>query len=188
MANGRIEMVPEALAIVEYSKVWKRDKTVSKEKALIDFSFLYFMTAIDSVYRNFPEPDREKRIIDDLGEFGWKPDKTVYAALEKHMDLHRSLGRKILEDAEFAVDKVRKYFREVNLAEKDKNGKLLYSAKDLVMNIRSIGELVRSLNILRKEVDKEEISGSKIRGGGIAGPMEEPESVVDSMLDDENDN
>lgn len=168
----------EALAIPVFKEIWTRDKTKAKEKASVDLSFIYYNCSLDSVYHNFPEEERERRVASDLSDFDWKPDKVVMEGLKKYRELHKSRGRKLLEDAEFAIDKIGRYYRVVDLTEKDRSGKPMYTAKDLLSNIKSVGELFKTVNVLKKEIDKEETSTGIIRGGGVQGPMEDPEDVI----------
>ena len=47
----------------------------------------------------------------------------------------------------------------------DDNGKPIFNAKDLVMNLSKVGDVVSGLSKLEELVKKEEQKSSKVRGG-----------------------
>ena len=80
----------------------------------------------------------------------------------------------LLEDAESAIEKIRHYLRNVDVSQ-DEEGK---STKLLIANIKSLGELIKGLNILKDQVEKEVSESGRIRGGGTLGSREMPKKSI----------
>ena len=74
---------------------------------------------------------------------------------------------KLLKSARASVTKLEKYFRDIDLALVDDNGKPIYSAKDLVANLSKMGDVIAGLSKLEDLVKKEEQVNNANRGGVI---------------------
>jgi len=177
--NGdNIEITPEGLQIKEFKVLWSRDKKKSKETALSELAFVYYFTDWQSPYRLYiDKKEKEEKILLDLFEGKkWEKDVLVIEACKKYEELTTTDSILLLKDAKGAISKLRKYFRDVDLSERDeKSGKPIYSAKDLIMNIKQVGQVVRGMKELEDEIAKEQMYELKIKGGGQAGAFEDPE-------------
>lgn len=174
--NNKLQIHPEALTVKIFKEIWDRDKDKSKANAINDFIYVYYSTHYKSPYRNIKEPERTELIIKDcISNLSYSPDNKVKEAVDIHIKLIESSSQAmgLLRDAESAVEKIREYFRTVDLKETDDNGKLKYTAKDLQTNLKAIGELFQSLKILREQVERDEEESSNIRGGGTKGIFED---------------
>nr|DAE29024.1 MAG TPA: hypothetical protein [virus sp. ctPYc18] len=74
-----ITIEPEALLIKSIKKLWSRDKTKGKERALAELGYIYFMVDPRSTYSYISNvDDRSAKIIMEEGlPENWKPDKVV---------------------------------------------------------------------------------------------------------------
>lgn len=178
-SNGALELAPHTLQIKAFKDIWDRDKSKNKKTAEIELGFVYFMMHWRSVYRKYPAEDgeRERKIIEDVFyDEDWKPDTLVNIACDKYKELSSSILTLLVEDSETAIHTLRKYLRTVDLTKKDdRTGKPIHSAKDLMMNLKSVGDVVIGLKKLKAEVEKGTIENSSIKGGGIAGAFEDVE-------------
>ena len=50
LKNSRVVISPEALLIPEFQKIWEKDKSKDKEKALKELSYVYFICDYKSHY------------------------------------------------------------------------------------------------------------------------------------------
>lgn len=172
--DGNLSYNPEILTIKEFKEIWNRDKSKNKKKALSELSYIYFYADYKSVYKAYDEDERVGNIITDVVEDkNWKPDEVVQAAIVKYKSLSSNLSIRMLEAAESAGEKVIKYFKEIDLTKLDKGGKPIYSAKDLMVNMKQVGDVLKGIKTLKEEVAKEEINSSSIRGGGQIGFFED---------------
>jgi len=160
--NGVLTIAPEALMIKEFKKIWNRDRTSTKNKALREFSYIYHTTDYQSIYRNYHIDTREGKIILDIfDDRQWKPDNEVGAAKNKYEELQTTLSMQLLNDVELGLTKLRDYFRDIDFADDDTNG---MAAKNFIQNVKSMGELVKGMKTLKDEVEKELTDNMQLRG------------------------
>jgi len=160
--NGLLTISPEALMIKEFKKIWNRDRSNKKDKALKELAYIYHVTDYQSVYRNFHIDTRESKIILDIfDDRQWKPDNEIHEALNKYMDLQTTLSMQLLNDVELGLTKLRDYFKDVDFADDDTNG---MAAKNFIANVKAMGELVKGMKTLKDEVEKELTDNMQLRG------------------------
>lgn len=172
-----VAFAPEALIIPEFRKLWDKDKSKDKKQAIAELGYVYYMSDFKSIYNNYSENEKEQHILDDIMPKDWEPDKDTVRAMAKYQEIHVTHTMKIWQDAMGAVDKLRRYFREVDLTERDDKGKPVYHAKDLVNNLKQVGDLIKGLKALEEEIQKEQVENSRIKGGGQAGLFEDPDEL-----------
>ena len=178
MNKEGIEISPQSLTIKEFKKLWARDKSKGKQKAHTELAYVYYYTDWQSPYRiYFNEREKQEKIILDLFDGKkWKPDQTITEACEKYEQLSTTDSMLLLQDARSAIGKLRAYFRNVDLTEREeKTGKPIYSAKDLILNLKQVGSVIKGMKELQEEVAKEQMTETRIKGGGKAGAFEDPE-------------
>jgi len=169
-----ISFKPETLAIKEFKKIWDEDDTNAKDVAYLKLCYVFHLCDIKSPYNSYSMEDREGMVRKDI-LVGIKVDKDITAACVKYRELSKGKAARLLEDAYDALDKLRDYFKNANLNEKDKNGKLTYSSKEMISNLKELASVFRSVKELEKEVDVDEIGDSRIRGGVNKGIFEDPD-------------
>ena len=158
--------------IKEFKKIWNRDRSTKKDKALKELAYIYHTIDYQSVYRNFHIDTREGKIILDIfDDRAWTPDNEIGEALNKYRDLQTTLSIQLLNDVELGLTKLRDYFRDIDFENDDTNG---VAAKNFIMNVKAMGELVKSLKILRDEVEKELTDSMQLRGRDIIASRELP--------------
>lgn len=171
IVNNALNIQPEALVIQEFKTLWDRDKTKTKDKALKDLAYVYHTTDFQSIYRNYHPETRDGKIKLDIYEDREYPiDMAIVAAQNKYRELQTTLSMELLTDAEFGIDKLRTYFRNVDFAV-DEEGK---AAKNFIANVKQLGDLVKGLKLLREEVEKELADQMQLRGGSTIGRRELP--------------
>lgn len=162
---------PEALMIKEFKKIWSRDRSDKKDKALKEFAYVYHLTDYQSIYRNYHIDTRESKIILDIfNDRTWKPDSNINEAINKYRDLQTTLSMQLLNDVELGLTKLRDYFRDADFSD-DENG---VAAKNFIANVKAMGELVKGMKSLREEVEKELVDNMQLRGRTEIGQRELP--------------
>jgi len=156
-----LQIAPEALVIQEFHKIWKRDKTKTKDRALRELAFIYHTTDFQSIYRNYHPNQRDGKIkMDIFKDKKWMPDPDILIAQDKYAQLQTTLSMELLNDAEMGLTKLRDYFREASF-EDDENG---VAAKNFIANIKALGDVVKGMKSLREEVEKELSDNMQLRG------------------------
>lgn len=163
IVNGKVIMNPTALWIPQFKKIWDRDKTKYKNVAVNEISYIVFMYGFHSPYAAYSEGDKEKKILEDFfpGQ-DWKPDQAIKEAIEKYNELQDSVALRALRAAKIGLDKAATYFETVS---PDRANEILRNAKEL-------GPTVKSLDMLTKQVEKEQLENSSVRGGEGIGLFE----------------
>jgi hypothetical protein len=161
------------LAVPALQKIWDRDKTKDKAKAMKELKFIVFLCDFLSPYKDLLDDLKQKVIIEDIFKEDWEPDDTINKAIEKYRELQQTPNMRLLLSAKRNVDKLSNYFDTINFNEVDNYGKPKYSAKDLSSNLKDVGQIVKSLSMLEKQVQTE-ISENNVRGQAEIGPYELP--------------
>lgn len=170
-----IVLDPNVLAIPCLQKIWDRDKTVEKLIALKELKFITFLCDYLSPYRDLIDDLKESTIIKDLFTEPWSPDQDIKEAIIKYRELQQTPNMRLLLSAKRNVDKLSNYFDTIDFNEVDNYGKPKYSAKDLSSNLKDVGQIVKSLSMLEKQVQTE-LSEKNARGQNEIGPYELPKT------------
>ncbi len=174
LRDNKIVLDPEKITIPEFLVIWKEDKSKDKIKAERLLTYIYFLCDYNSPYAIYPENERKNILIEDyMKEYKKEIKKSsMLNAIEKYKAFQQTTSMKLLEAAKVACNKLSDYFHGVDFKELDEDGKPVYNAKDVALNLKSIGGIIESLNKTTDQVKKEITSSSKIRGGGEAGDYE----------------
>ncbi len=172
------KIIPDAniLAIPIIKKIWSRDKSSEKDFAFKEISYIVFLCDFHSPYRDIHETVRSKLIIEDLFNKEWTPDKVVLDAITVYKKLQETPSMRLLYTAKKNLDKLSDYFDQINFTETDMMGKPKYSALDLTRNLKEVGNIVKSLTNLEKQV-RLELDDQSIRGDSEIGLMEDPDET-----------
>ena len=161
----KLNISEEALLLKPFKEIWQRDKSKSKDKALQELGYIYFISDPRSDYQYLVDEEERSRAIKE-GEgidSKWKPDKVVLDAIAFYKSF-KPTSALLLEDTRFAVDKLRKLLREIDLTEVDDKGKPIYTLNTITATIKQIPSLVKDLDEAEKTLSKELIESSKVRG------------------------
>ena len=170
----KVVIDPEILVLKPFRDLWKRDKTKDKEKALLEIAFIYFMLDPRSDYQYITDEEQRKQAIKE-GEglpAKWEPDKVLLDAMEFYNSF-KSTSALLLEDTRYAVDKLRKLLREVDLSKTDDKGKPVYTLNTITATIKQVPSLVKDLDDAERAISKESIVTGKMRGQGEKTIMED---------------
>lgn len=170
----KLTIEPEALTLAPFKKIWNRDKTANKDKAISEMGYIYFMMDPRSDYQYLvDEEERSKAIIEGEGlSPSWKPDKAVQEAMEFYGKF-KPTAALLLEDTRYAVDKLRKLLRDINLEDKDEKGKPVYTLNSITATIKQVPSLARDLDEAEKALASEMRNQGKMRGQGEKTIMED---------------
>ena len=161
----KLHISEEAFVLKPFKEIWQRDKSKSKDKALQELGYIYFMSDPRSDYQYLvDEEERSKAIKEGEGiDSKWKPDKLVLDAITFYKSF-KPTSALLLEDTRFAVDKLRKLLREIDLTEVDDKGKTIHTLNTITATIKQIPSLDKDLDEAAKALSKELIESGKVRG------------------------
>lgn len=162
----KVVISEEAFALKVFRQIWNRDRSVNKDKAIMELGYVYFMADPRSDYQYIVDEDeRSKAIIEGEGlPSNWKPDKMIIEAIKFYEGM-KSTSALLLEDTRVAIDKVRKFLKEVNLEDTDDKGRPIYTINSITSTIKMIPQLIKDLDDAEKAIkaDMQNTSG-KVRG------------------------
>lgn len=171
LENNVLRIAPEALVVQEFHKIWKRDKTKTKDRALRELAYVYHTTDFQSIYRNYHPNQRESKIKNDIfKDREWSPDPDILIAQDKYAQLQTTLSMELLNDVEMGLTKLREYFKEVDFEDDEKG----IAAKNFIANMKAMGDVVKGLKSLREEVEKELTDNMQLRGSKTVNLRELP--------------
>lgn len=163
----RVVISEEALLLKPFRKIWDRDKTKTKDRALSELGYIYFFNDPRSEYQYLVDPsERHEAILESEGlSKDWKPDKFVQEASDFYNSF-KPTSALLLEDTRYAVDKVRKLLREIDFTSTDDNGKPIYTIDKILAAIKQVPTLVKDLDEAEKALRSEVSNLGKMRGQG----------------------
>lgn len=162
----KVWIAEEAFALKPFRLIWRRDRSMSKLKAIQELSYIYFMEDPRSDYQYITdEEERSESIKEGEGlDAEWEPDKVVKDAMEFYKSF-KSSSALLLEDTRVAINKLREYIKDLDLAAVDDKGKPLYTLSNYAQTIKIIPQLIKDLNEAEKAISQEMVeSGGKVRG------------------------
>lgn len=163
----KVVISEEALALKPFRTIWNRDRSVSKDKAILELSYIYFMSDPRSDYQYITDiEERSKAIKEGEGlPNSWKEDKAIKEALVFYNSF-KPTSSLLLEDTRVAVDKLRKLLRDIDLKKVDGKGKPIYTLNTITATIKQVPELVKALDEAERSLASEMRDSGKMRGSG----------------------
>lgn len=152
----------EALALKPFKKIWDRDKTSTKEKAIVELAYCYFMEDPRSDYQYIIDrDDRSDAIKEGEGlKKDWKPDKDIIAAMELYASF-KSTAALLLDDIRTLVDGYRSKLKDMT---SDMSTLTVKEVKDIGAIIKQIPSIVKDLDEAEKALAREIAQNDKVRG------------------------
>ena len=138
-----------------------------KDLSIEELAYVYYICDHRSPFAVYDEERREEEVIKSVFKKKYTITSKIEAACHKYKELTETSAVKLLKAARASVTKLEKYFRDIDLTMMDDNGRLMFSAKDLVQNLSKMGDVINGLSKLEEQVKKEEQVNNANRGGVI---------------------
>lgn len=158
----KVVISEEALMLKPFKKIWERDKSESKDKALSELAYVYFFCDPRSDYQYLIDPEERKQAIKE-GEGlkdKWEPDKHILEAIDFYLGF-KSESALLLEDTKFMLNKYRQKLRSL-----DFDAMEVKELKDAGALINGIPDMVKKVNEAEKALATEMKEGGRMRGQG----------------------
>ena len=138
-------------ALKAFRQIWNRDKSLSKERAITELGYCYFMEDSRSDYKYIiDEQERKEAIKQGEGmKDNWEPDTTVKEAQALYASF-KTTSELLLDDTRMLVDKYRMKLRSMDLTELD-----IKETKELGAIIKLIPSMVKDLDEAERAIAKE---------------------------------
>lgn len=148
-----VRVAPEALTLKPFKKLWTRDKSKDKERAMMELSFLYFYCDPRSDYQYIIDDEIRMDAVKEgqgLPE-DWKPDVAIKDAISFYKSFD-STSAVLLRAASEAVDKIQKLIKDL---EPDDTKSL----KEYLMALKLIPEVASMIQDAEKSLNEEQEFG-----------------------------
>lgn len=158
LINNQLVISEEAYILTPFKKLWDRDKTKDKERALAELGYIYFMEDFRSDFSDITK--EEERAVEVKSSISlpnnWKEDNLVKAAREFYRKRSEEITPLLLlKDAKIVIDKMREFYREVDFLALDKNGKSKYDIDKVARVVERSAGIFENLTKLEQMVKKE---------------------------------
>lgn len=165
--NYQVIPTQEAFLIKPLRVLYNKDKSKNKETFMQQLSVIYFYADPRSTYNYIlDDDDRLKEIIK---QEGLPKNFKISGELQEAIDMYKqhtiTSSYLLLQDTKIAIDKIRKFLREVDLTATDDKGKPLYTISSITTAIKQIPQLAKDLTEAEKIVSKEIEEAGRARGG-----------------------
>ena len=173
--NENYEIVPQKDTLVlipEFAPLFSLKYNIAsgdnqgrkRERAKKELAFIYFAYDYRSEYADLDEDERIEQAKNAAGlPPKYKISEQLQTAIDKFIELQDTREIKLMRAAYHAVDKLRDYFEEVVVGDKN--------AKSLMDNLASLGKLLNSLKQVENNVKRAMKEGSRTRGDQTPGRL-----------------
>lgn len=179
LKNHVVTFSPQALLLAPFKVLWQRDKSKSKEVAVEELAYIWYMEDHRSDF--FVIFDEEERATDiktliNLPK-GWKEDKEVKEARKFYSEKSSSIAVKMLKNSITLISKINKLLGELDPSETyiDRQGveKYKHDIKKMVETLDKVPDVLESLDKTYKQVQKQLEEDSGMRGSKVKSEFEE---------------
>ena len=173
-----VRIAPEALALKPFKKIWARDKSKNKDKALMEFTFLYFYCDPRSDYQYIiDDDDRMEAVKEGAGlPENWKPDKELKAAIDFYSSFDTASAI-LLRAAVEGVAKVQKKLKDADLDKTDDKGRPVMPLNTYMATLKMVPQVAAMLKEAEKAINEENEFAGQAKG-----------SIEKTLFDDGLDN
>lgn len=168
---------PETILISPFKEIWERDKSESKEGAIMEFTFIEFMTSMmkSNPYREYPEDKKEEILKKDIiKDEDWQPDDLVKAAMDKIIEWQNegSISYKYWMSNKEATEKMIEFFNSFDINERNpKTLNPIYKPRDIISAVGDAEKVLKTLDSLKTKVDEELYETSRNKSGKEISPF-----------------
>lgn len=155
-----ITISEEALALKPFRQIWNRDKSRSKDKAIMELGYCYFMEDPRSDYQYIRDRKERSQAI-KLGEGlkeTWEPDSLIKEAMELYSSF-KTTSALLLEDTRDLVDNYRLKLKSINLENLE-----VKEIKEIGAIIKQVPSMVLDLDKAERALAQEIAQSDKVRG------------------------
>ena len=177
LENNVVKPTPESLMLDPIKKIWDRDKSPKKEKALKEISYIEFMKSFKKTnpFIGYDDFTRHRKICEFVFQDSkYIPDAVVKQAMTMYDELQNegSLSLRYYKSLVKGVEKIIKFVEDVNLNERDVKNAAIWNPSVITNVTKTAGDTLRQLNTMREQVEQELYESSKTRGNREINPFE----------------
>lgn len=172
LVKNNVQVHPAAYMLGPLKPILKQR---SKDKVKKELAYVYFFADFKSDFADILDDKERSAEIKHILELpnDWEPSEDVLNAVEFYKDRQSTSSMHLLETALQFTKKLKKFYDEVDLNERDEKGKPIHNVRALQQSASELSEMTDNLKSLREAVSKEVEEQSRVRGGGQIGYFED---------------
>jgi len=167
--GGKVVIHPDMLGIPCFKDIWESNK--DKEYVTNVISYIVLQNHHDSPYvKEIGDSDkRSEKLKKELFKKEWTPNEQEKYAEDTFISFSNTLLVQLLEGSRNAVYMISCYLKDIVKGSMD-----MKMVKEAMQAMASLDKMVKSIDSLEKQVRKEELDNSTVRGGSEVGHYEIP--------------
>lgn len=175
--NGVAKPNTETLLISPFSDIWERDRTVNKEVAIKELTFIEFMSSKkkSNPYAGYDDEMRFDKLKQDFFSESWTMDVLLEQALIKVKEFQEEASPtyQYYIAATKAAEKMRGFFNSFDINERnERTGNPVYKPADITRALNDTDKVLQNLNSMKEKVEQELFEQTKTRGNKQINPFE----------------
>jgi len=158
---------PELFLLKDYKDL--RDDRNDVDILYKELGYVYYQCDMKSVFQFELDPLKRKEDIKKYVGLSkiWEPDELVKTCEKVYNYLSQTVSSKLLSTAYLTVDKFDTQIRNLDLNERDKNGKPIWNQKQIMDLANSIPQLLETVQKSEAQFLKAEQEETKLRGDKV---------------------
>lgn len=166
----------ETLLIPPFKDIWERDKSKNKDVAIKEFTFIELMSSKKKTnpYAGYSDDVRFEKLKEALFEKNWEQDVLIEQALIKINEFQReasptySYYLSVIK----AVEKMKDFFKNVNINERNEKGIPIYKPGDITRALNDTDKVLQNINSMKERVEQELFEQTKTKNNKTINPFE----------------
>lgn len=168
LQGDKVTIHTEALAIPCFRAIWESEKDKSIPRDII--TYIVLKNHPDSPYvKSMYEDERELKLKEKLFNKDWTPNELTLTAEKEYIEFLDTLNLKLLRGFRNKLEAMSKYMNSSDSSDMD-----MRMVKDTLATAGMLEKAIKSIDTLEKQVKRDEIESSRVRGGGDIGLYELP--------------
>jgi len=167
--GSKVIIHADMLGIPCFKTIW--DKYDDKDYVTNIISYIVLKHHYSSPYVESigDESYRDSKLRTELFKEGWEPTEDVLYAESTFIEFNNTLLVQLLQSSRHAVYMISSYLKDISIGTMD-----MRMVKEALIAMSSLDKVVKSLDSLAKQVRREDLETSTVRGGSEIGHFEIP--------------
>jgi hypothetical protein len=170
LKNFVVTFSPQALMLQPFKEIWMNDQSKDKAKAVQELSYVFYMSDERSDYMYIlDEEERKETVMADLNmDPAWIKPQYIDEAIAFYVEASTTTSTQMLKSTRGVIEKISKFLDDIDVNERDKNGKPVFDIGKIVASVEKVPKLVKALNEIEQEIVKEkELKAQSSKNGGV---------------------
>lgn len=166
LKDSKIIVAPECLVIEPFKSIWEKDKSKDKTYAFNVIKYTWYFASFKSPFFQHGNADRHKLIMDHIiKDDKFKTSKELEECINTYEKIHTTPAMKLFRAVQESISKMEKFFETATYDEDS-----ITKIQKAIIDMPKMQEAVQSA---LDNCNKEQSSGTKVRGDNVLGMFED---------------